>query len=257
MARRNDTEQWVDFSEYEDAPTRAAVFFGVLAYPERGAGDDGPGAKFGNALVEYSRWAAWKQYGRSALRSHGIETQPRESWEGILRRGSFRIRRRLAACRFWAKRGGWIEGDWAGLSTERKLAVAAELAKRSIRGTAIADLEYWRTALRLDRPRGPGDDKEEMLRRIRAAVNECKPVLHMAWQLDRACWACAKRDRRPIRAVEKLSWRSAWFQSESWVDGAICAAESWRRDQSPHEQNGLAASEMIELRYKYPPKFTP
>lgn len=137
VARRNDTEHWVDFCEYEDAPTRAAVFFGVLAYPERGAGDDGPGVNFGNALVEYSRWAAWKQYGRSALRSHGIETQPRESWEGILRRGSFRIRRRLGPskatplacgygergrgrCCLWTLRPGTRGGSKQAASTVQK-----------------------------------------------------------------------------------------------------------------------------------------
>lgn len=247
MARRSRPEAWVDFSECDDAISRAVVFFGVLAYPESGAGDDGPGAKFADALQAYGRWAAWRQYGRGALRERGIEIQPREQWEGTLRRGSRRIQRRLAAYRFWCSRGAWIEGDWASLTPEQCRAHVAAVQQRSIRSTLLADPERWRRSFSLKKTSAAEPDQVDLLHRLASAIKESRPVLHMAWQLDRACWECAKVDQRPIRAAEKLSWRSAWFRSEAWIDAAICAAETWRREQEPFRQNGLAGDELIEL----------
>ena len=226
----------MDFSAHDDAISRAVVFFGVLAYPQFGAGDDGPGTRFADALRAYGIWAARKQYGLGALRERGVETRPAQEWEGILARGGRRINRRINAYRLWAKRGVWIEGDLNGLPAAHRSDLLAANPQRSISQTMAADLERWRLSLRLDRPRGPADT--EMVRRLRDAINESKPVLHMAWQLDRACFAVGSR-----------SWRAAWFRSESWIDEAIQSAEQWRIDQDPYHQNGLAASELIELRY--------
>lgn len=93
----------IDFTRPEHTVGRAQLFFGVMAYPELGAGasEGAQGAKFASALGSYFTWAVRQQYGLAALRARDISPEQKEHWEGILRRGGRRIRRRVNSLRIW------------------------------------------------------------------------------------------------------------------------------------------------------------
>lgn len=248
MPRRSDHEPHVDFSAFGAPLDKARLFFAVLAYPELNAGAvaGSAGRRFAEALLEYFLWALRQQYGLAALRERGLKTAPQEDWARTLRRGGARIRRRLQVQRFWAKRGVWVS-EHSGMSTP--LLERLKGQRLSVRKALLRDPDHWHRAFRLDRHRNTRDEEsDELISDLRAAINESKPVLHMAWQLKERSFLQAAADTRPIPAVEKLSWRQAFLRSPEWIEEAIGAAELWRRHQNPLRPNDLASEELIELR---------
>lgn len=250
MPRRSQHEPLVDFAD-RPAFDKARLFFAVLAYPEKDAGIDpqGAGRRFAIALLDYYTWALRQQYGLSALRKHGLVTRPQEDWARTLRRGGLRIRRRLQAQRFWSKRGVWIS-EHSGISSD--LLKTFNDQQLSIRSAILRDIDHWHQALRLDRHRpNCASDREDLVSQIRSAVNESKPVFHMAWQLSERSWKQAIADDRSIPAAEKMSWRQAFLRSPEWIEDMIHDAEAWRQAQSPLRPNDLSAEDMIELRQHF------
>jgi hypothetical protein len=235
---------------------RAALFLGVLAYPEAGAGDpdNGAGARFTDALRHYAVWTARRQYGLRQVRSIGLDPAARESWEGTLFNGGARIKRRLAALRAWSFVRPWVVGD----PSPDDAAELGSLPVNSIRSVIRHDLERWHRALRLDGFRGAPSDEEGVVRQLRSYINESKAVLHMAAELRDAMKLVATLPHHAdLPYGERTSWRRAWLNADKWIDGAIARAEQFRTSQEPHHQNGLVAGEMVALVWKTPPKFTP
>ncbi|WP_312689800.1 hypothetical protein [Brevundimonas nasdae] len=256
MPRRSHYEPFVDFADNRPFD-KARLFFAVLAYPELNAGTDpeGAGQRFTAALLDYYTWALRQQYGLAALRLRGLSTRPQEDWARTLRRGGLRIRRRLQAQRFWAKRGVWIS-DHSTISPY--LLETFNKQRLSIRSAMLRDIEHWHQALRLDRHRpNTNSDQENLISQIHYALNESKPVFHMAWQLQERSWKQALVDDRRIPAAEKLSWRQAFLRSPEWIEDAIHGAEIWRRAQNSLRPNDLSAEDMIELRQQFSGELPP
>jgi hypothetical protein len=246
MARRVDFVRCIDFAALPEPLERSVVFFAVIAYPEADAGyEDAPGAAFAAALVGYWLWASRRQYGLREMRARGLPVPKRESFEPLLFRGGARIQRRLTVSRLWHKRMLWVDTDSAQI-TPALLGALAE-HRRSVRSELRRDIEYWRTMFRLTKRNVLEMDTEESLQQLSSHVKESRPVLHMIEQVQNDIFSNGYGETS-IPWAERVSWRRSFLRSPVWIDGAIREAERWRLSQEPHRQNGLAASDLIELR---------
>ena len=244
MARRSYPERIIDFGAIDDPMERGIVFLEALAYPGRDEAE--AGLRFQGALQSYGVWAARKQYGLKALRDRGVRIPETESWEGAVRQGGLRIRRRLQCLKLWQRRSLWTEGDLSQLSESDLQIILTRPV--SIRSVILGDVERWTAAFRLNRRASLDADIEDVIRRLSGIVKESRPVLHMAEQLRAATWRFAVSDKRPLPSHEKLSWRNAFFRAPEWIDDGIEKAEHFRIAQEPLRPNGLSAGELIELR---------
>lgn len=80
----------------------ARIYFAVMAYPERGAGQSGGlGLPFAEALWQYVIWDARKARGLASVRAkfhdRPFESPRKRDFEGALNRGLARLERRSAA----------------------------------------------------------------------------------------------------------------------------------------------------------------
>lgn len=238
MSRRTNPEREIDFTTAPEAINRAKVFFEALAYPA--IEDRQRGERFQEALAHYYAWAVRKQYGLRKARNAGAALVAAEHWEGTLRQGGLRIRRRLQAKALWSKRLAWFE-EYDGRPFDFS-------RRRSVRATLLADPERWSRAFRMNRrPATETTDLEDLIQRASAAVRESTPVLHLAWQLDKHSFALAAAAPSAWPEHMKRSWRYAFLRGPDWIDTAISDAEAWRLAQEPHRPNGLRADQLIRL----------
>lgn len=252
----------------DNAFDAARIYLGVLAYPERGAGQPGGlGVPFGAALWQYLVWNARKakglRYVRERFGDHDFRPPARRDFEGALTRGRNRLRRRSAA---YSLTGTQMLRGFLGAQRKAKSLLAEgreaevfaglpDAAYRPFRPelwtdvastprrTIKSDVDRWARRLALNET-ATSDRDRKAKDLVRRAYLESRPVLHMAHGFNMIV-----QDIAP-----KLGGWGDWdwllvllWNPEAWVWEATRHAHIWRRLSFRRYAPGLDASDMIEL----------
>jgi hypothetical protein len=267
----------IDFDpviEIPDHPFDAArVYLGVLAYPERGAGQlDGLGVPFGEALWQYVVWNGRQAKGLRWIRDKfgdpNLKPPRKRDFEGALNRGMRRIERRIAAFDVIGNQmvNGFLN---AGVRAHRLAAegrrdeaflirpgakfapIRPELweeATPSARRIVRRNLGRWSERFALNDTGPPADPSQKAKDIIRRGFLQSRPVLHMAHGLNRICAEVGPT----LEGWDDWDWLLVLlWNPDAWVWEAIRHATIWRLLSGLRQMPQLAPEQMIEL---VPPK---
>lgn len=244
----------------------ARTYLGVMAYPERGAGQPGGlGVAFGEALWSYAVWYDRKARGlrhvREKIGDPGFTTPKKREFEGALNRGMRRVDRRIAALElvgtqflngFFAARGDAArlvaEGrpEAAFVATGKGFGpIRPEIWSRatpSPRKVVRSQLGLWADRFSLNETGAPADPTQKEKDIIRRGFLQSRPVLHMAHGLNEIY-----SERGPKLAgwdkhdpLLVLLWTA-----DLWVWDAIDTAEQWRFFSRFQHAPGIDSTQMI------------
>lgn len=276
-------ESFEPLVEFPEEPNAAAcVFFGVLAYPARGAGLPGQaGSHFASTLQKYQYWCLRKEKGLKAFkalaRDSGISPPEWSKIKGPLHRGIERVLRRTTA---YALYGTSMINGFFSARAELSATIRARLAERtpqsnilpeslrrkieaksrpSVTAVLSSDIERWSRDFALTSgPRTARVNESQMQDRIRDlrrhAWKESVAVLHMAHALKLAVHRHGPKiggwgERNPITALV--------MNGSLWVHEAIDTAEAWRLMTQADLDGGLSPSDLIQLTRENPLKTSP
>jgi hypothetical protein len=233
-----------------DPYAAACMYFGVMAYPEVGAGQPhGGGSEFAIALQKYQLWATKRARGQSYLREVLDDpkyTAPRRrEFEGTLERGRRRVFRRMAAYDifgtqlingFFKVRALAAEAVSEGRADEvfhltpdgqfgpvrpELWDKAAPSPQQILRRTP----DRWANKFALNTTANPADARQKAKDLNRRGFQTSIPVLHMAHGLNEAAHNAGPKingwgERDPLLALI--------LNAELWIWDAVDAAEEWR-----------------------------
>jgi hypothetical protein len=269
------TGPWIPPFESEvvfpDEPYAAAwMYFGVMAYPELGAGQpNGRGSEFADSLRKFAIWGTKKSRGISHLRNilcdPTYKAPQKREFDGIIERGVRRVFRRLAAYDlvgtqllngFFAVRALGSRALREGRGQEAfHLMENGELgparqelwqeATPSTHQVLRRSLEHWSTKFALNTTGTPADINQKAKDLNRRAFQTSIPVLHMAHGLSSTASQASKKisgwnERNPVLALV--------LNAELWVWDAVEAAEIWRLTSQYMPQDYLEPSRMVKLK---------
>lgn len=234
----------------DDPYAAACMYFGVMAYPEVGAGlEGGAGSEFANALCKYQLWATKRAKGQSflrhTLRNSQYKAPKRREFEGLLEKGRRRIFRRMAAFDIV---GTQLVSGFFALGTMASQAIrdgrgeeVFHVVSDGTFGPARLDAwakatpspqqlirrnpDRWATKFALNTTGKSADVRQKAKDLNRRAFETSIPVLHMAHGLNEAAVSAGPKingwgERDPLLAL--------LMNAELWIWDAIDAAEKWR-----------------------------
>lgn len=255
----------------DDPYAAACMYFGLMAYPEPGAGlPGGRGSEFAHALQKYQLWATKRAKGQSflreTLRDPHFRAPRRREFEGALERGRRRIFRRMAAfdvvgtqlingffrvqaLASKALRDGQPEKAFHMVADANFGPVRSELWQQAVPSSQQllrSNPHRWAEKFALNATGNPADPRQKAKDLNRRAFETSIPVLHMAHGLNEAVVKVAGSingwgQRDPILALI--------LNAELWLWDAVDAAERWRAISNLKPGiDYLASDRMIELR---------
>lgn len=255
----------------DDPYSAACIYFGVMAYPESGAGAiGGRGSEFANALCKYQLWATKRAKGlaflRMVLKDPSYKAPRRRDYEGALERGRRRIFRRMAAYDVFGNQlfnsffkvsalasdaisSGHPEEAFQCLGNGELGVVRPELwrvATPSPQQLLRRDPERWAKKFALNSTGRAADPRQKAKDLNRRGFETSIPVLHMAHGLNEVVADVAKKingwgERDPLLAL--------LLNAELWIWDAADAAVRWRAiaDFTPG-LHYLRSERMVELK---------
>jgi hypothetical protein len=265
------TRQFEPAVTLPDNPYAAAcMYFGVLAYPEAGAGlPGGRGSGFSLALQKYQLWATKRAKGQSflreTLRDPHFKAPRHRDFEGALQRGRRRVYRRMAAFDIFGTQliNGFFEvralasealregrGDEAfHVTADANFGpVRSELwrqATPSPQQLLRRNPDRWAEKFALNATGKAADAKQKAKDLNRRGFETSVPVLHMAHGLNEGVAKAGPSingwgQRDPMLAL--------LLNAELWLWHAVDAAQRWRAvaDCTPGFDY-LRSDRMIEL----------
>lgn len=254
----------------EDPYAAACMYFGVMGYPELGAGQPGGrGSEFANCLRMFALWATKKSKGihylREAFSDPSYKPPQKREFGGPLERGIRRVYRRLAAydlvgtqfvngffgaCALGSRALDEERGDEAfyrmsngelGPLREELWRKATPSPQQLLRRSS----EYWSRKFALNSTGSSADQMQKAKDLNRRAFQTSIPVLHMAHGLSQTARDASTKihgwgKRNPILALV--------LNAELWIWDAIKAAEKWRLISRCTPLDYLQPDGMIELK---------
>lgn len=232
------------------------MYYGVLAYPEKGAGlEDGQGHQFAAALIDFAIWSRRKAYGLADIRSvfNNNKYMPPElkSFRRKLDRGFARIERRLVVLDLWQRRMLVQMSKSLG----RNLTVDQSNALLPSWGEILnRDPVGWWKRASVNEIGAGSDDLDSRSKDFRRRVlKPTIPVLHMAYGLWLAEFTGEKsinrwRERYPLTAL--------FLNPDLWIWEAVEAADNFRANALLHGDQ-LLPEDMVDLRRQNLPENAP
>lgn len=253
-----------------DNPLDAArTFLGVLAYPERNAGQPGQlGSEFTAALWNYLVWNGRKEKGLQWIREkfgdEAFRPPQKREFEGALNRGFRRIKRRAVANALLGTqfiRGFFEVGRQVsrlvaeGRADEAYVNPGAAVSSihptlweeniPSVRSIIRSNLASWSNRFELNKTGVSASEEQRITDIYRRAYLPSRPVLHMAFAFDQVL-----SDIGPT-----LDGWDDWdymlvllWHPEKWIWQAIENANSWQAASKFHFTPDLEPGHMVILR---------
>lgn len=255
---------------FPESPIDAArIFLGAMAYPERGAGQPGgAGVVFTEAMSARMTWSRRKAKGlRQIRRERGNpEFSPPQlrEFEGTYFRGVRRLRRRQVAYglvgtqmfhNFFAAQSEAARLVKMGKRDEALIinpmsrfeAIRPEIwvkAVTSPKALISRNIDRWASRFGVNKTGSAADSEQKAKDLVKRAYAPSRPVLHMAYAIDRA-------------ATEFGPAMGGWDEGdnvlvmlvncERWIWQAIEWAERWRTLSASHFLPGWNPEQMIVL----------
>lgn len=259
------------YVEFPENPFNAArLYFGLLAYPEKGEGLPGnAGSNFTMALWAYVVWHRRKTHGLRSVREsfgeEGFSLPKKRDFEKSLHRGRRRLHRRVMAHSIVGNQ--MINGFLNSIIRASAIAKAegAAAAYKQVPGSSVApirdeivdatrpsvreiikrDIARYSDGMKINQTGIPADPLQKIKDIESRGYLQSRPVLHLVHGLD----SILAKAEREFSGWNEVDWLLILLiRAEEWIWEAIEQAIAWRSLAGSMRFGSIKTDQMVELR---------